>query len=138
MRKATVLFTLSLVAGAGSVAAAPAGGPVISDLRVEPSFGPPGSAYTISVLIESPRNPNEIVPVLNEVRENQEKIEVSIRDDGLDGDSVRGDGRYTGRIEVPQTAAQQTHSFQVFIHDTAGRISNILEYRFTVLRDSEI
>jgi hypothetical protein len=138
MRKATALFALPLMTLFAASVAAQAGGPVISDLRVEPSSGPPGSTYTISVRIESPRNPDEIVPVLNEVRENQEKIEVGIRDDGLHGDAVRGDGRYTGQIAVPQTAAQQTHRFQVYIHDTAGRMSNVLEYRFTVLRDAVI
>jgi hypothetical protein len=124
-------MTLPLSSTAGQGA-----GPVISDLRVEPSSGPPGSTYTISVRIESPRDPKEIVPILNEMRENQEKIEVTINDDGIEGDSVKGDGRYSGRIVVPQTAAQQTHRFKVYIHDKAGRMSNVLEYHFTVLKDS--
>jgi len=67
-----------------------------------------------------------------------EKIEVAIHDDGLEGDAVKGDGRYTGRIMVPETAAQQTHRFEVYIHDTAGRTSNVLEYRFTVLKAAAI
>jgi hypothetical protein len=92
--------------------------------------------YTVTVRIESPRDPKEVVPILNELRENMEKIEVAIHDDGLDGDAVKGDGRYTGRITVPQTAAQQTHRFQVYIHDTAGRTSNVLEYQFTVMKDA--
>jgi hypothetical protein len=54
----------------------------------------------------------------------------------VDGDAVRGDARYSGRIVVPQTAAQQTHRFKVYIHDKAGRMSNVLEYRFTVLKDA--
>jgi len=127
------LMTLSVSSAAGQ-----GPGPVISDLRVEPSSGPPGSTYTISVRIESPRDPKEIVPILIEVRENLEKIEVTINDDGLDGDAVRGDSRYTGRIVVPQTAAQQTHRFKVYIHDKAGRMSNVLEYQFTVLKDAAI
>jgi len=138
MRKSAAYFALPLIAMFYASAAAETGGPVISDLRVEPSSGPPGSSYTISFRIDSPRDPNEIVPILNEVRENQEKIEVAIRDDGLNGDAVRGDGRYTGRIVIPQTAAEQTHHFRVYIHDTAGRMSNVLEYRFTVLRDTAI
>jgi hypothetical protein len=138
MRNAAALFSLPLVALFSASVAAQTAGPVISDLRVEPSSGPPGSSYTVSVRILSPQDPDEIVPVLNEVRENQEKIEVGIRDDGLDGDAVRGDGRYSGRIRVPETAAEQTHRFQVYIHDTAGRMSNVLEYRFTVLRDTAI
>jgi hypothetical protein len=124
-----VTLSFSSAAGPGPV-------PVISDLRVEPSSGPPGSAYIVSVRIESPRDPKEVVPILNEVRENMEKIGVAINDDGLDGDAVKGDGRYTGRITVPQTAAQQTHRFKVYIHDTAGRTSNVLEYEFTVLKDA--
>jgi hypothetical protein len=136
MRKVTSLVSLSLMVLSYSSPAGQGAGPVISDLRVEPSSGPSGSAYTISVRIESPRDPEEIVPVLNEETENMEKIEVPLRDDGLDGDAVKGDGRYTGRIEVPETAAQQTQRFKVYIHDTAGRVSNVLEYRFTVLRDA--
>jgi hypothetical protein len=138
MRKVTALVALALITLSCSSAAGQAAGPVISDLRVEPSSGPPGSAYTISVRIESPRDPKEIVPILNEETEKMEKIELPIRDDGLDGDAVKGDGRYTGRIEVPETAVQGTDRFQVYIHDTAGRVSNVLEYRFTVLRDSVI
>ena len=121
-----------------SPAAGQGAGPVISDLQVEPSSGPPGSTYTISVLVQSPRDPKEVVPILNELRENMEKIEVAIHDDGLEGDAVKGDGRYTGRIMVPETAAQQTHRFEVYIHDTAGRTSNVLEYRFTVLKAAAI
>ncbi|MBI3597008.1 MAG: hypothetical protein HY203_07655 [Nitrospirae bacterium] len=136
MRKVTALVALALMTLSYSSAAGQGPGPVISDLRVEPSSGPPGSAYSISVRIENPRDPKEIIPILNEVRENMEKIEVTIHDDGLDGDAVKGDGRYTGRIVVPGTAAQQTHRFEVYIHDKAGRISNVLEYRFTVLKDA--
>jgi len=136
LRNSTALAVLALVTLSFSSASGQGSGPVISDLRVVPSSGPPGSAYTISVRVESPRDPKEIVPILNEVRENLEKIEVAIHDDGLDGDSVRGDGRYSGRIVVPQTAAQQTHRFKVYIHDNAGRMSNVLEYHFTVLKDS--
>lgn len=136
MQKVIALVVLALMALSASSATGQAAGPVISDLRVEPSSGPPGSSYTISLRIESPRNPGEIVPILNEETEKMEKIELPIHDDGLDGDVVKGDGRYTARIVVPETAAQRTDHFQVYIHDTAGRVSNVLEYRFTVLRDA--
>jgi hypothetical protein len=136
LRNSTAFAALALVTLSFSSAAEQGSGPVISDLRVEPSSGPPGSAYTISVRIESPRDPKELVPILNEVRENLEKIEVAIHDDGLDGDAERGDGRYSGRIVVPQTAAEQTHRFKVYIHDKAGRMSNVLEYQYTVLKNS--
>jgi len=138
LRNLSILLALALMMLSFSSATGQGSGPVISDLRVEPSSGPPGSSYTLSVRIEKPRDPREIVPILNEVRENMEKIEVAIHDDGLDGDAVRGDGRYSGRIVVPETAAQQTHRFKVFIHDKAGRMSNILEYRFTVLKGAAI
>ena len=136
MGNSTALAALVLMTLSSSPAAGQGPAPVISDLRVEPSSGPPGSVYTITVRIETPRDPKEVVPILNELRENMEKIEVAINDDGLDGDAVKGDGRYTGRITVPQTAAQHTHRFQVYIHDTAGRTSNVLEYQFTVLKDA--
>jgi len=136
MRKVTAPAVLALVALYCASAAGQVPGPVISDLRVEPSSGPPGSAYTISVRIESPRDPDAIVPILNEIRENMEKIQVNINDDGLAGDAIKGDGRYTGRIAVPPSAAQQTHHFRVYILDIAGRMSNVLEYDFSVLKDA--
>lgn len=136
MRKVTALAVLALVTLSCSSAAGQGPGPVISDLRVEPSSGPPGSAYTISVRIDSPRDPDEIVPILNEIRENMEKIQVNLNDDGLAGDAITGDGRYTGRIAVPQSAAQQTHHFRVYLLDASGRMSNVLEYDFTVLKDA--
>lgn len=104
--------------------------PMISDLRVFPTAGPAGSIYTISLRIT---NPEEIVPLLHQMREGRESIDVPIRDDGLQGDAKKGDGVYTGHSEVPPTAARQTHRFEVFIQDRAGRKSNLLEYRFTVL-----
>ena len=134
----TALVAHALITLACASAAGQAAGPVISDLRVEPSYGPPGSAYTISVHTETPRDPKEIAPILKEETEKMEKIEVPIRDDGFDGDALRVDGRYTGRIVVSQTAAQKTNHFKVYIHDTAGRVSNVLEYHFTVLRDAVI
>ena len=136
MENSIALAAFSLVMLSFSSAAGQGTGPLISDLRVEPSSGAPGSSYTVSLRIDRPRDPKEIVPTLNEIRENMEKIEVAIHDDGLDGDAVKGDGRYTGRITVPQTASQQTHRFRVYIHDAAGRTSNVLEYEFTVLKDA--
>ncbi|HUK57577.1 MAG TPA: choice-of-anchor X domain-containing protein [Nitrospiria bacterium] len=138
MRKVTALVAVALTAMSCSLAAGQGAGPVILDLAVDPSSGPPGTVYTISVRIESPRDPKAIVPLLYQVREGAEKIEVAIHDDGLDGDAAKGDGRYTGRSVVPDTAAQKTHRFEVFIRDKAGRKSNVLEYRFTVLKGAAI
>jgi len=136
MRVKAALLVPIILALCRSPAAGQDPTPVISDLRVAPSYGSPGSSYTISVRIDNPPSPEEIVPILYENRENMEKIEVKIHDDGLDGDEVKRDGRYTGRIEVPQTAAQETHHFKVYILDKAGRMSNVLEYQFTVVKDT--
>jgi len=134
--------TLTAVAGcvvaavcalAQPAAAQDSSGPQIADLHVDPSSGPTGTVYTISVRIVKPRAPNEFVPVLHQIRENTELIDIPIHDDGLDGDAVKGDGIYTGRTSVPGTAATRTHHFDVFILDAAGRKSNVLDYRFTVL-----
>jgi len=133
MIKETVFVAVALIALSFTLAAEERTDPVISDLNVDPSSGPPGTIYTISVRIVSPRDPEGIVEVLHQVRENEESIDVPIRDDGLEGDAVRGDGVYTGRSVVPRTAAKQTHRFKVFIRDKAGRKSNVLEYRFTVI-----
>jgi hypothetical protein len=105
--------------------------PVISDLEVSPTSGPAGSIYKISLRITSPRG---VVPLLHQIREGKEAIDVLLRDDGLEGDAARGDGIYTGHSDVPPTAARQTHRFKVFVQDRAGRKSNVLEYRFTVLK----
>ncbi|TAK08630.1 MAG: hypothetical protein EPO39_04155 [Candidatus Manganitrophaceae bacterium] len=104
--------------------------PVISNLQVSPSSGPVGTTYTLSLRITSL---GEIVPLLHQMREGKEAIDVSLRDDGLGEDAKKGDGIYTGHIGVPLTAAKQIHRFEVFVQDKTGRKSNVLEYRFTVV-----
>lgn len=105
--------------------------PVISDLNVSPAAGPVGSVYTISLRITSQGG---VIPLLHQMREGREAISVPLRDDGLEGDAAKGDGVYIGHSGVPPTAAKQTHRFEVFVQDRAGRKSNMLEYRFTVLK----
>jgi hypothetical protein len=133
MRTVMALVALSLLAMALPLAAQERTGPLISDLTVYPSSGPPGTDYTISVRIVSPRNPKEIVAVLHQKREMIESDDIPIHDDGVGGDAVNGDEIYTGHSTVPSTAAKKTHHFEVFILDTSGRKSNVLEYQFTVL-----
>jgi len=133
MIKVMVFVAVTLTVPSFPLPAEERPGPVISNLKVDPSSGPPGTIYTISVRIVSPRDPKDIVEVLHQVRENVESLDVQIHDDGLEGDAVRGDRVYTGRTAVPRTAAKQTHRFEVFIQDKAGRKSNVLEYRFNVL-----
>jgi len=106
-------------------------GPVISDLNVSPTSGPVGTVYTLSVRIT---NPERAVPLLHQVREGREELDIPLRDDGLEGDMAKGDGVYLGHAVVPPRAAKQTHRFEVFVQDHAGGKSNVLEYRFTVLK----
>jgi hypothetical protein len=138
MKKVMILVFAALLAMSFSLAAEERSGPVISDLKVDPLSGPPGTVYTISIRIVSPRNTEDIVLVLHQVRENMESIDVPIRDDGLEGDAVKGDRVYAGRSVVPRTAAKRIHRFELFIQDKAGRKSNVLEYRFTVLKGEAI
>lgn len=133
MKTVVTLVALSLLAMALPLAAQEQPGPLISDLTVHPTSGPPGTVYTISVRIESPQDPKEIVAVLHQTRELRESDDIPIHDDGVEGDAVDGDGIYTGQSTVPSTAAHRTHHFVVFILDTSGRKSNVLEYQFTVL-----
>lgn len=56
----------------------------------------------------------------------------------MNGDKSKGDNIYTGKSFVPQTAAKQTHLFEVFVFDKAGHKSNILKYRFTVFERGKI
>ena len=104
--------------------------PIISDLNVSSTSGVAGSIYTLSVRIKDPAG---AIPILHQIREGKETIAVPLRDDGLEGDAVKGDGIFTGSGEVPPTAAKQTHHFEVFVRDHTGRKSNVLEYRFTVV-----
>jgi hypothetical protein len=104
--------------------------PVISELKVSPMSGPGGTVYHISVRVTAPEG---IVPLLHQKREAKETVDTPIRDDGLQGDAEKGDGIYTGRNDVPATAAKQVHRFEVFVQDQRGRKSNVLEYRFTVV-----
>ncbi|MDC4206729.1 MAG: hypothetical protein MPW14_20665 [Candidatus Manganitrophus sp.] len=109
--------------------------PVISDLDISPASGPAGSIYTISLRIASQGG---IVPLLHQVREGREELDIPLRDDGLEGDVKKGDGIYIGHSGVPPRAARQTHRFEVFVQDHAGRKSNVLEYRFTVLKGAGV
>jgi hypothetical protein len=136
MKKLIALVVLFLIEASLSVAAGPA--PFISDLKVDPSSGPSGTVYTISVHIVRPQDPGNIEAILHQLREGVESIDVPIRDDGLEGDAVKGDGIYTGRSSVPGTASKGTHRFEVFIEDKTGGKSNVLEYRFTVLKGESI
>lgn len=104
--------------------------PIISDLTVSPTSGPAGSIYRISLRITGSGG---IIPLLHQMREGREAIDVVLRDDGKEGDIEKGDGIYTGHSDVPPTAAKQTHRFEVYIRDRSGRKSNLLEYRFTVV-----
>ena len=104
--------------------------PVISELKVTPVSGPAGTIYSISIRITGPE---EIIPLLHQRREGKETIDTPLWDDGLHGDAEKGDGIYTGRSDVPPTAAKRVHHFKVFVKDKAGRKSNVLEYEFTVL-----
>jgi hypothetical protein len=134
MKTVVTLVVLSLLAIALPLAAQERSGPLISNLTVHPSSGPPGTHYTISVRIVRPRDPKNIVAILHQIREARESDDIPIHDDGTEGDPVKGDGIYTGRSTVPSTAAKKTHHFEVFILDTSGRKSNVLEYQFTVLQ----
>jgi len=117
-------------------AAQESSGPVIADVRIVPNAGPTGTVYTVAVRIVRPSDPEAVVPVLHQIRERTERIDLPIHDDGLQGDAVKGDGIYTGQTSVPGSAAARVHHFEVFILDAAGRKSNVLEYQFTVLPGS--
>jgi hypothetical protein len=139
MKRHPMLVALICTLAAAWLTVAPPGaaqestGPLIADVRIVPAAGPTGTVYTVSVRIVSPRDPGAIVPVLHQIRERTERIDLPIHDDGLDGDAVKGDGVYSGRTSVPDSAAARTHHFEVYIVNTEGRKSNVLDYRFTVL-----
>ena len=131
MRSVTPLILILLIDVPFVLPAEP--GPLISDIRVDPSSGPSGTVYTISVRIVRPKDPRDLVPVLRQLRDGAESIDVPIHDDGMDGDALKGDGIYTGRSLVPSTAVRRTHNFEVLVEDKTGRRSNVLKYSFTVL-----
>ena len=106
--------------------------PVISDFSVNPSAGPAGTTYSITLRISDPQGSDNIVQTLYQLREGIEVIELPINDKGHEGDHQEGDGIYTGRNVVPKTAAKQIHIFEVFVRDKDGHQSKSLEYRFTV------
>lgn len=107
--------------------------PFISDLNVEPSSGPVGTEYRITLHITDPQGQNDLVQILHQMREGVEVITIPLNDDGVAGDLKKGDGIFSGSSIVPQTASKSTHRFEVFVRDKAGHRSNLLEYRFTVL-----
>lgn len=103
--------------------------PVISDLKVSPQSGPAGTVYKISLRIQSR---GQIVQLLHQKREGREVIDVVLRDDGRNGDGMRGDKVYAGKALVPHLPMTQTQRFEVYVQDSAGRKSNLLEYHFTI------
>ncbi len=108
--------------------------PRISDLHVTPQSGPRGTRYTIAVKIVHPQGAKDITAILYQVREQSELTRLEINDAGQHGDTVAGDGIYTAESTVPGTAARGAHHFQLFVRDRVGHQSNILQYRFTVMR----
>ena len=131
--------TVFLAGVSPSVPAAEGGeGPVISDLKAQPDAGFPGTIYTITLQITDPQGPGDIDPTLYHVRENKEWIKVKINDAGVEGDRQKGDGIYTGKSEVPDTASMSTHRFEVHVRDRDDNHSNVLIYTFTVLQEFSI
>ncbi|MFQ5579623.1 MAG: hypothetical protein ACE5FZ_03350 [Nitrospiria bacterium] len=107
--------------------------PLISDLKIHPKKGPAGTVFTLSFRLRDPQGPDDVLKILFQVREGRELIEIVINDDGLNGDVFKGDGIYTGKDRVPETAAIAPHFFEVFTRDKSGHKSNVLKYTFTVL-----
>ncbi|HIE66099.1 MAG: choice-of-anchor X domain-containing protein [Nitrospira sp.] len=107
--------------------------PAISDLKVQPGKGPAGTVFTITLRITDPQGHDDLERTLFQRREGRESSEITLHDDGLNGDVSKGDGIYTGKDRVPKTAAKATHLFEVFVRDKSGHRSNLLEYTFTVL-----
>ncbi len=108
--------------------------PLISDLRVTPQSGPRGTRYSIAVKIVHPQGAGDITAILYLVREQSELIRLEINDAGQHADTVAGDGIYTAESIVPDTAARGAHDFHLFVRGRDGHQSNILQYRFTVVR----
>ena len=92
-----------------SVLASPAKkeAPVISNISVDPSAGPNGTVYTLSVHISDPQGRDNIVQVLHQIRENREAIQVPLNDEGRDGDLKKGDGVYSGQSIVLNIVAKE-------------------------------
>jgi len=88
MIKVMVLVAVALIAMSFSLTAEERPHPVISDLKVDPSSGPPGTVYTISVRIVSTRDPKDIVAVLHQVREDIESMWLSRLPSNRKGGSV--------------------------------------------------
>lgn len=112
--------------------------PVISDLTAAPARGYAGTRYLVTVRVADPRGPGDIRHTLYQLRQGIERIPLPINDAGVNGDAKAGDGIYTAVGVVPPSASPGTHVFEVFVKDRAGHRSNVLRYRFTVLRGAAI
>lgn len=130
--KISLIVIMNMAFSAFSFAEVDTNAPVISGFSVRPSAGPAGTTYRITFRLSDPQGLDNIVPILYQLREGIEVIEVPINDKGLAGDLQEGDGIYTGKSVVPKTAAKQKHNFQVFVRDKEGHQSKSLEYSFTV------
>lgn len=106
--------------------------PLISDLIVNPMKGGHGTKVKMTLKINDPQGDKDIERFLYQIREGREMIRTSLYDDGTNGDDKANDHIYTGEMIVPNTAAERTHQFSVFVYDRNRHKSNILTYEFTV------
>ena len=112
--------------------------PVISKLKVNPLSGAYGTVIGITIEIYDPQGLNNVRHELHQIREGIEPILLKLYDDGTHGDNTAHDRIFSGETRVPKTAATGVHEFKVVVFDKNGNRSNLLAYKFTVLKLLEV
>lgn len=128
-----IFFIFMMAIPVYSVFSAQDNSPVISDLTVNPPAGGRGTKVEISLNIIDPQGKKDLDKFLYQIRDGKEMIRIRLYDDGTNGDKKANDNIYTGEMVVPDSAAEKTHHFSVFVYDKKRHKSNMLTYEFTVV-----
>jgi len=101
----------------------PSSGPPTGNLAFSPNSGPVGSTFLATSVVTPGYNPPStgITVVLNASGINSGNV--SMHDDGLNGDAVAGDGTYSANVTVGAGASIGSHSLPVTFHDAQNRTS---------------
>lgn len=107
--------------------------PMISELRVSPNVGYPGTKVRIQLSVHDPQGLNDVEQTLYLIVDGSGEITIRIYDDGTNGDSRAGDGEFIGKMEIPPNVMLQRHEFVVYLFDRAGNRSNTLTFDMKIL-----
>jgi len=121
-RSATTSFTATLGSGSGGGTPQPAAVPLSVAASASPGSVAPGETVLITAQVTPASNPvsTNIGVVANLAALGGNKNQ-RLRDNGMNGDAVAGDGIFSVRHTVPASLASGARSVRVLVNDAQGR-----------------